>query len=307
MSLVIQTSNLCKSFADKSVLKNISLKVSKGVSTGLVGHNGAGKTTLFSLLCGFLKANSGDIEVLGENPANPNLSGRLSILPQDASFVQGIKIGKQLIMLAELQNFSGDTAIAEARRVLAIVNLSKEWNQLPDKLSHGMLKRLSISQTFIGSPELILLDEPTAGLDPESAKKIRDLIRHKQQEITFVISSHNLEDIEDLCQEILILKSGQLTHHENIADLTARSSVLTFKMEQEPPQDIENLFNKISQVTKVSVGDSGERKLTIYFNSGQNDALLEIEILKCLAIKKLGYREMIRGERLADKVMKMSK
>jgi len=306
MSLIIRTSNLSKSFAEKKVLKDISLNIKKGLSVGLVGHNGAGKTTLFSLLCGYLQPNSGEIEILGSAPASPNLSGRLSILPQDASFVAGIKVGQQLTMLAELQGFSSKDAVEEARRVLEIVSLSKEWEQLPEKLSHGMLKRIAIAQAFIGEPELILLDEPTAGLDPESAKKIRDLIRKKQHEITFVISSHNLEDIEDLCQEILILKSGQLTHHENIADLTARENVLTFRMEEEIPENVEQLFSKISQITSVKKGKEGERKLVLYFQSSDNDALLEIDILKCLATANLRYREMVRGERLADKVLDMS-
>jgi len=303
MSLAIRTTGLSKSFAEKEVLKNVSLNIEKGISVGLVGHNGAGKTTLFSLLCGFLQPNSGAIEVLGSSPASPNLSGRLTMLPQDASFVSGITVGKQLIILAELQGFSTGEAKEEAKRVLELVRLSKEWNQLPEKLSHGMLKRVAIAQAFIGEPELVLLDEPTAGLDPESAKKIRDLIRDNQQKMTFVISSHNLEDIEDLCQEVLILKSGQLTHHENIANLTARENVLTFKMEQELPEDIEQILSQVPQITNIKVGDKGERKLVVHFSSSENDALLEVDIIKCLATANLRYREMARGERLADKVL----
>jgi len=306
MDTIIRTTKLSKSFAEKKVLKNISLSINKGASIGLVGHNGAGKTTLFSLLCGFLKANSGEIEILGTIPASPTLSGRLSILPQDASFIAGLQVGKQLTMLAELQGYSSKEAAKEARRVLEIVDLSKEWQQLPEKLSHGMLKRVAIAQAFIGKPELILLDEPTAGLDPESAKKIRDLIRKKQQEITFVISSHNLEDIEDLCEQVLILKSGELTHHEKIANLTARENVLTFKMEKELPDNIEQIFSSIPQVSKIKKGKQGERKLVVYCQSSENDTLLEIEILKCLANANLAYREMVRGERLADKVSDMS-
>ncbi len=202
--------------------------------------------------------------------------------------------------------FSSKEAKREAVRVLEIVNLKGEWGQTPDNLSHGMRKRIAIAQSFIGEPELILLDEPTAGLDPESAKNIRNYIRDKQRQATFVISSHNMEDIEDLCQDILLLKAGQLTHQESIANLTARTTVLTFKMEQEVNDEIKQIISQISSVTKVESGKTGERRLTVFFSSSEKDALIEIEILKCLATSNLKYREMIKGERLADKVLEMS-
>ncbi len=306
MSLVIHTTGLSKSFSGKQVLKDVSFQVEKGVTTGLVGHNGAGKTTLFSLLSGFLKPTEGSVEVLGCSPADPILSNRFSVLPQDAGFVHGIKVGNQLARLAELQGFSSKEAKREAVRVLEIVNLKGEWGQTPDNLSHGMRKRIAIAQSFIGEPELILLDEPTAGLDPESAKNIRNYIRDKQRQATFVISSHNMEDIEDLCQDILLLKAGQLTHQESIANLTARTTVLTFKMEQEVNDEIKQIISQISSVTKVESGKTGERRLTVFFSSSEKDALIEIEILKCLATSNLKYREMIKGERLADKVLEMS-
>ena len=302
---VVQTDNLSKSFAQVRALSEVTLAVNKGVTTGLVGPNGAGKTTLFSLLCGFLKPSSGFIKVLGYPPNHPALRNRAAILPQDAAFLRSVAIGRQLTMLAELQGFSRRDARIEAQRVLELVQLTTASGHIPDQLSHGMLKRVSIAQAFIGAPELVLLDEPTSGLDPETANHIRTLIRQLSGERTFIISSHNLAVIEDLCGEILILDKGKLAHHSKIADLIARTRALSFRLESDPPDDVEKLFSHLPRITQVDSGQPGQCRLVVHFSDSE-DQQLEIEILKCLAKGGLAYREMVRGERLEEKVADMT-
>ncbi|MFC3193797.1 ABC transporter ATP-binding protein [Marinicella sediminis] len=298
---VIQTTQLGKNFGPTQALVDINLDVIAGMTTGLVGPNGAGKTTLFSLLCGFLKPSAGSIKVLGHAPDSPSIRGRISILPQDASLLKSLPVGRQLSMLAELQGMNRPAALEEAKRVIKLVNLYESFNQLPERLSHGMLKRIAIAQAFIGSPEIIMLDEPTAGLDPNTTDSIKSVIRQLGKQASIIISSHNLEVIEDLCQQIIILRKGRLHSHEAVAELTARTKALTFKLEADPPEQVEQLFKQLTAVTDVKTGAPGQHRLVVRFNDEQ-DPMAEIEIIKCLATAGIAYREMVRGERLQDSV-----
>ncbi len=301
MSKIIETQKLAKSFGDQWALYDINLIVKKGITTGLVGPNGAGKTTLFSLLCGFLKPTKGSINILDHSPDHAELRGRISILPQDASFLKTLPVGTQLSMLAELQGFSKSDAKAESLRVLKLVNLTSSRNKNADQLSHGMLKRIAIAQAFIGSPELILLDEPTAGLDPNTTDNIKSVIRSLSGKTSMIISSHNLEVIEDLCEEVIILKKGRLHSLEKISDLTVRTKALTFRLEQDPDESIKDVFAELDIVTDVKLGKKGQHRLVVHFKEDE-DQMAELEILKCLAKAKISYREMVRGERLQESV-----
>lgn len=302
---IIETSKLAKSFGNQWALYDINLQIKSKVTTGLVGPNGAGKTTLFSLLCGFLKPTKGSIKILGHDPDHADLRSRISILPQDAILLKTIPVGKQLQMLAELQGFNKKQALSESQRVLKLVNLSSSAHKNADQLSHGMLKRIAIAQAFIGSPDLILLDEPTAGLDPGTTDNIKSVIRSLSDKTTIIITSHNLEVIEDLCQQIIILKKGRLHSHEKISDLTARTQALTFRLEQDPDKNIKDIFADLDIVTDVKTGKEGQHRLVVHFKDNGNQSsgqLAEIEILKCLAVANISYREMIRGERLQESV-----
>ena len=298
---VIITQKLSKHFGPVKALDQVDLSVQKGTTTGLVGPNGAGKTTLFSLLCGFLKPTAGEIKILGHKPDSAAIRGRISILPQDASLLKSLPVGKQLAMLAELQGLDKKSAHNEAIRVLKLVNLYESFNQLPERLSHGMLKRVAIAQALMGSPEIIMLDEPTAGLDPNTSDAIKSVIRQMGKTATIIISSHNLEVIEDLCEKIIILKKGRLHSHEVVADLTARTQALTFKLEKDPDPVVAVIFKDLPLVTEVKLGQAGQHRMVVYYNDDDNP-MAEIEVIKCMAIAGISYREMVRGERLQDTV-----
>jgi len=298
---IISTRHLSKTFGQTQALIGIDLSIAKGTTTGLVGPNGAGKTTLFSLLCGYLKPSQGEVEMMGHAPNSPAIRGRFSILPQDASLLKNLSVGKQLMMLAELQGFDNQQATAESKRVLKAVNLIESYNQTPERLSHGMQKRVAIAQAFIGDPEVILLDEPTAGLDPNTTDAIKSVIRQLSKSKTIIITSHNLEVIEDLCEQIIILKKGRLHSHQAVSELTDRTRALTFRLESDPPADVANIFSQLAVVTEVKLGQPGQHRMVVKYEAEQH-AMAEIEIIKCLAEANIAYREMIRGERLQDTV-----
>ena len=298
--------DLHRAFGATMALSGIDLALEAGAPIGLVGPNGAGKTTFFSTLCGFLRPTRGTVEVLGHPPLHRNLHGRVAILPQDAALVKQVPIVTQLRFFAELQGFSGAAARKEAERVLEIVLLAEAAQKPPEALSHGMLKRVGIAQTFIGSPEIVLLDEPTAGLDPATATQIKNLIRSLDKDRTFVISSHNLEDIEELCGSVVILTKGKVTEHRKVSELVSRTSVLTFRLEKEPPEDVAAHFSSVQIITKVERGQPGERRLTLHYREADADAA-QIAALQALSKAGLTFLEMTRGQSLQDKVIELTR
>jgi ABC-2 type transport system ATP-binding protein len=305
---IIRTEHLGRDFVKKRALDSIDLVLEAGAPIGLVGPNGAGKTTFFSVLCGFLRLTRGTVEVLGRPPLHRDLHGRVAILPQDAQFVKGVPVLKQLAMLAELQGFSAKAARDEAARVLQLVLLADAAKKTPDMLSHGMLKRIAIAQAFLGAPELVLLDEPTAGLDPATASEMKNLIRSLDKERTFVISSHNLQDIEELCGTVVILDRGKIVEHRKVSELVGRTNCLTFRLEADPPQSIVAPLTAVAQVTRVELGRPGERRLAVHFrDDGEGGNRTQIAVLQALTAAGIGMIEMTRGQSLQDKVIEMTR
>jgi ABC-type multidrug transport system ATPase subunit len=232
MSAAIRVAGISKRFGAQRVLDDVTFDVPAQSTFGLLGPNGAGKTTLFSIVASFLKADSGSIEVLGKDPARriSELEGRLTILPQDAEFQRNMPIVEQLIFFARLGGRGRAAAVREAHGCLELVGLGDYAKRSARTLSHGLQKRLGIAQAFLGNPEVILLDEPTAGLDPANARQIRDLVLSLRERATVVVSSHNLAEIQELCDHVAILDRGRLVTAGAVAELTAGSRELDLRL-----------------------------------------------------------------------------
>ena len=295
MSTLIRCQNLNKQFAANHALKDVSFEVSAGQPVALVGPNGAGKSTLFSLICGFMSPSSGSIEVLGLQPGSAQLRGKVGALPQDALFDPDLTIADQLVFLAQLQVFSSRAAKKEMQKVLELMGLTDKQQALPTALSHGMKKRLSIAQALIGDPQLILLDEPTAGLDPENARNIRQRIRELADHTTFIISSHNLNELERLCQQVLVLNQGQLQHDENIQQQA--SGKITLRLWQEN----EAIAGVIQQLAGVIAVEKQREELFIDYDMA-NTPTLDQQLLKLLAEKNVSYRQLTHGQSLEQRL-----
>ena len=208
--------------------------------------------------------------------------------------------------MAELQGFDRRRAHAEAARTLELVNLSDSALRPPEALSHGMKKRAAIAQAFIGTPDLVLLDEPTAGLDPNTAAPIRELIRTTAHERKFVISSHNLADIEDLCADVVILKQGKVTRHERIDELVARTSTLTISLENTAPDRAEELLAAIDGVANAEVLGEDRSQLRIQIDAAQ-ETKVHVGVLQALENAGIGFKDMSRGESLESRVREITR
>jgi ABC-2 type transport system ATP-binding protein len=200
-----------KRFGATQALRGLSLAVPAGTLFGLIGPNGAGKTTAFSIACGFLQPDGGQVTVLGERGFDPvRLKGRVTALPQDAALGRETRCLEHLIYFGRLQGLAPAEARQQGERLLDEVGLGDRKAARAKTLSHGMLRRLAVAQALIGDPQLVLLDEPTSGLDPRHAHEIRELLRRARRAgRTVVISSHNLPELETLCEHVAFIDRGQ--------------------------------------------------------------------------------------------------
>jgi ABC-type multidrug transport system ATPase subunit len=209
-----------------------------GALCGLVGPNGAGKTTAFSIVGGYLRPDSGRVEILGRDGFDPwQLKGHLGVLPQDAELGPRHTPRELLQHLARLQGLGRTSARKETERVLDVVGLTDRRNKRIGSLSHGMRRRVAVASALIGQPDLVLLDEPTAGLDPVQARSLREALLERRAGQTVVVSSHNLEELERICDWVVMMDSGKCLREGSVADVTGRQSTVVWELVGAAPLD----------------------------------------------------------------------
>jgi ABC-2 type transport system ATP-binding protein len=305
MTTVLRVSNLSKSYGNIHALRGMNLAVARGQIFGVVGPNGAGKTTLFSIVSGFLPTDSGEVEIDGQRqkPGAPPPAGALSILPQDALFLADLTLGIQLAHYGELQGLTRKQARDEARRVLELVGLAEVHDRKAKTLSHGMHKRVGIAQAFIGAPRVVILDEPTAGLDPHAAREIRALLRKIQGERTVIVSSHNLGEIEDLCHEVAILDGGRLVRQDTIAGVLGGAELIVFRLGRAPTEGDLALLRALPFVRDVSWSTDDDRLRVGFDATRQAPGPAARDIVSALVDAQVPFVEMQIGKSLEERFL----
>jgi ABC-type multidrug transport system ATPase subunit len=258
MITALEVSNLVKCYGKRRALDGLTLRIPRYSVTGLVGSNGAGKTTLMMTIAGFLKPTSGTVNLLGNGPFDADVhGGRFAILPQDSELPLTSCPLELLTHYGRLQGLSLQTAKKSASDMLEAVNLGDRANSSIRSLSHGMRKRIMAAQCFLGNPEIILLDEPLNGLDPREAARMRAFIAKRRTEQTIVISSHNLNDIEQLCDHVAFIEHGKTVRFGPVDNITRKASILVYQLAG-PPTDLATL--------EQTLGEGG----TLAFNAQTN-------------------------------------
>lgn len=300
--LAIQTEGLTKRFARTVAVDRLSFEVPNGSLFGLLGPNGAGKTTTLSILCGFLRPDAGNFRILGEAPGVVPF-GRISALPQDARFYTSRTVAESLRFLAELSGMDQSHAKSECDRLIEVVGLMEARNVRCRDLSHGMRKRFGIAQAFIGSPELVLLDEPTEGLDPRNAHQIRELIRSIAGKSTIVISSHNLAEVQEICDHAAIIAKGRLIEAGTIEELTRANERVTIELGQTNTQAIEAV-RAMPAVVSVEVIEGKVLQLTLRCD-GDVEATITA-VLKVLVEHGATVGTITRGRPLIERYLEVT-
>lgn len=205
----LKVDRLTKQYGSKIAVDRISLRLGKGVY-GLLGANGAGKTTLMRLLCGVLRPDSGGVSFDGADVTSEQYRANLGYLPQDFGYYPDFTGMDFLLYMAALKGLNKSAAKKNALELLKLVALEDSGKKKIKTYSGGMKQRLGIAQALLGNPYLLILDEPTAGLDPKERVRFRDLIAELGKERIVLLSTHIVSDIEHIADVVLMMKDGQL-------------------------------------------------------------------------------------------------
>lgn len=225
---IITIENVCKNYKTKKALDNVSLTIKEGELFGLLGVNGAGKTTLIKILCGLTNKTSGTIMInnFSLDKEIDKIKEIIDISPQETSVANNLTVKENLEFFANIYNNNNASTINE---IIDIFNLNEVINQRAKTLSGGYKRRLSIAIALISKPKILFLDEPTLGLDVFARRELWNIIRKLQKDITIILTSHYLEEIENLCDRVAILSNGKLLKTGTIEELKRITNAQNFE------------------------------------------------------------------------------
>ncbi len=220
MATILEVKNLNKSFGQKKILKDVSFSIDEGAILGFIGPNGAGKTTTIKLILGLQSIDSGEVIINGFNikTAFEKAIARVGAIVENPDSYMYLTGRKNLELIA---NTYQDVSKERIDEVIKITGLENRINDKVSKYSLGMRQRLGIAASIINKPNLLVLDEPTNGLDPEGIKELRDLLKDlaQKEHMAILISSHNLAELESFCSDVCIIKNGEIITTSSIKKL----------------------------------------------------------------------------------------
>lgn len=231
-----------KYYGSKTACSQISLTLTNGIY-GLLGANGAGKTTLMRMMCGILNASSGSISFDGIDVQSRLYRDQLGYLPQEFGYYPEFCAEDFMLYLAALKGLTKRRAKERTKELLALVSLEKEAKRKIKTFSGGMKQRLGIAQALLNHPKILILDEPTKGLDPKERIRFRNLISTLGKESIVLLSTHIVSDVEHIADTILIMKDGQLLHQGTLEDIISTIEGKVWEL-RVPAQEADRLIQQ---------------------------------------------------------------
>lgn len=252
---MIEVKNLTKCYSQHKAVNNISFTVADGEILGFLGPNGAGKSTTMNIITGYLSATDGSVSVAGYDILeNPDEAKRhIGYLPEHPPLYQDMTVKEYLDFIYDLKNVRLPRK-AHIREICNLVKISDVYNRVIKHLSKGYQQRVGIAQALIGNPEVLILDEPTVGLDPRQIVDIRKLIIHLGRNHTVILSSHILSDVQAICERVIVINQGHMIADASPDELSKSLSddnSLVVRV-RGPEHDVQKLIKTIPGVSKVT-------------------------------------------------------
>ncbi|MEI4804498.1 ABC transporter ATP-binding protein [Bacillus sp. FJAT-51639] len=299
MSAIIKTTNLTKIYGKQKSVDHLNINVNQGEIYGFIGRNGAGKTTTIRMLLGLIKPTSGKIEIFGEDffQNQKEILRRIGSIVEVPGFYENLTARENLLINAKIIGVHKKNALEEA---LEIVGLQHETKKLVGKYSLGMKQRLGIARALLHYPELLILDEPTNGLDPIGIKEMRKLIKSLAQErnITILISSHILTEVEQLVDHMGIIHEGKLLEEISL-DALRKTNRKYLEFQVNDDNKAAMLLEKQFHIFDYEVHDEGN--IRVYSHFGQQGQINKMFVQNDIEVLKI----MMSEDRLEDYFTKL--
>ena len=291
---MIKVNNLVKCYGDIRAVDDTTFTVNKGDVIGLLGPNGAGKTTTMRIITCFMPATSGTVEVAGYDVFSQSLDVRRCIgyMPENVPLYPEMRINEYLTFRAKLKGLRGQEITNRVSKVIDSCDLGHQRTRIIEQLSKGNRQRVGLADALVSDPELLILDEPTIGLDPNQVRKVRELIKEIGSDRTVVLSTHILSEVEMICDKVIIMYNGKIAAQdtmENICGGTQKQYICEAKTSGDKLKKAVEKIQLANNITSENLAD-GWAKITL--NSLKDTADLREEIFNVVNEQKWTIREL---------------
>ena len=261
---MIELKNVTKKYGNFKAVDNISFKIEKGEVVGFLGQNGAGKTTTMKMITGLIEPTNGEIFIEGEKISRKSRKC-IGYMPENTPLYQELTVKEFIDYMAELKGLKRQERKQQVQKLITDLGLADVENKLIRNISRGYKQRVSLSGALIGNPDILILDEPTVGLDPKQVIEIRNLIKSLRKNHTVFISSHILSEISQICQKVIIINKGKVVAIDtpnNLENKIARNSIVINI--EDPNENIEKIKEKIPEIIEIKFINKLEKDIKQY-------------------------------------------
>ncbi len=310
---ILDIQNVSKKFGNSTVVDDISFSVNSGEIYGLLGPNGAGKSTTINMICGLLSQTKGDILVFDKNTKKNLKSTKrdIGIVPQDIAIYEDLTAIENVMFFGSIYGISKKELKAKANKALEFVGLLDKAKTLPSKFSGGMKRRLNIACALVYEPKLIIMDEPTVGIDPQSRNYILESIKTlNKQGATIIYTSHYMEEVEEICTKIAIMDKGTIIAQGSKDELKHMCSELSqLELSISTPNNRDDILELIKNIENVENVLLNDNKLLITIKkSDKLEQILSVLIKNNISIQSINQKNIdletvflnLTGKKLRD-------
>ena len=305
---MIEVVEISRNFGKFQAVSNVSFQVQKSEVLGFLGPNGAGKSTTMKMLTGYLQPSSGDALICGHSVTKQSLKARAKIgyLPESAPSYGEMQVEEFLRFAGKVRGLTGGKLNSQIEKVLEDTSLQTVRKQLIETLSKGYRQRTCLAQSLLHDPPVLLLDEPTDGLDPNQKYEVRKLISQLKEDRTILVSTHILEEVEAICTRAIILSEGKIVGDGTPEELLSKSvyhNAINLKISVKPDQNVQRILLGIPSVERVEIQSSNHQTLSFVILAKQGQPILE-EVKESLDQQNVKIVEMYVEKGRLDEVFR---
>ena len=297
---MIEVKNVTKKYGKAVAVEDISFTINEGEIVGLLGPNGAGKSTTMNILTGYIEQTSGEVAIEGYNTLKKPKKAKKQIgyMPEGVPLYTDLTVKEFVTYMAELKQVNKKERKEKIEKVIEQTGLKEVENKLTRNLSRGYKQRVSMAGALVGEPKILILDEPTVGLDPKQITEIRSLIKELGKTHTIILSSHILSEVSQICNKVIIINKGKIVATdtpENLENKVSKNNCIYVTVE-DTENKIETIKDKIKEIKNIKLVQENEDKTKQYLIEADKDTDLRKTIFSEFAKENITIFEMKKAD-----------